>query len=530
MRLKFLLFYYFLLFVISISAQDFGKDYKIIPVNKSVREIYDSPCDSPLENYIARIHAWIDGVQCDTIRSERNKAKGRRPGKPYPTEAAEWTLNCEIPQVIIYKDSIGLVFKKDNSCDCHAVGIVHRENGKWLYVGETYCFKKNISDINQWIENKTVIELSRLRKYEQLKIVSTDTLAFVKYLNVNACEPTSYLLDKLKKYPLVIYGEFHFRKNSWELLQQLIKSPEFAATTGTVFLELSKDAQPELDEFFNRKTKNPDIILDIFRKEEIAGWNDKGMFDFLNELWEVNRLLKNKIHVVAADHSTVFYQYITSKEQYDSIEETPCDRNEIMAEIIEKSISNSPDKRNHLFIVGWGHAYKSTALQIGYWQTNGLSAGYILSEKLGRENVFSIFPHTVISTNEGDIFGKLRNGLFDWVFEKYGNKPVAFDLNNSPFGNELFDADNMMRVDVKTGSFFDNFDGYIFLQSVHEEEQNTPLYELYTDDYIDEIKRRARITDPRNDSFWNIKLENLNRNTLFDKLNKEKGQKRWRDL
>jgi uncharacterized iron-regulated protein len=372
--------------------------------------------------------------------------------------------------------------------------------------------------------------LSKLRQYYRQQIVSTaDTTAFTKYLNVNGKEPVPYLLKKLKNNQLVIYGEFHFRKNSWELLQQLIKSPEFATNTGTVFLELSQNAQPELNQFFNSSKKEPNIILDIFRKEEITGWDDKGMYDFLMELWEMNRSLTNKVNVVATDHSRTFYQNITSKAQYDSINGIRCDRNEIMAEIIESVIRNSPDQRNHLFIVGWGHAYKSPALEIGRWQTNGLSAGYLLSEKLGKENVFTIFPHTVIMTNNGVVLGKLKNGLFDSVFAAYGNKPVAFDLHNSPFGNELFDADEM-RYDEKTGTFSDNFDGYIFLQPVREEESNAHLYELYTDDFIKEVKRRLNIAKEKG-WFGGVKItEDLNREELLEQLRKKEGQKRWKNL
>ncbi|MDR2127321.1 MAG: hypothetical protein LBP63_10910, partial [Prevotellaceae bacterium] len=147
-----------------------------------------------------------------------------------------------------------------------------------------------------------------------------------------------------------------------------------------------------------------------------------------------------------------------------------------------------------LFIVGWGHAYKSPVKQRSSLQINGLSAGFLLSSKIGKENVFSIFTHSPNILNNGVIFGKLRNGLFDYAFEDYGNIPIAFDLQNSPFGNELFDAANM-AFDIQTGTFANNFDGYIFLQSLHEEENETPLYVLYTDDFVEEMKRRARVCD-----------------------------------
>jgi hypothetical protein len=515
---------------VSVFTQDLGPDYQITHVNKKVRDIpVENSYASPLENYIAQIHLWING-QYDTFYSEMIDAIVRQsPQKPYSSENAEWVSNCKVEQAITYKDSIGLVFRKDDTCDCYAVGMSQWENGKWLGTGEYICFANNLNEAKQYIENKSVDGLLRLRKFEQLKKVSTDTISFANYLNTNGKDPISYLLDKLKTHPLVVYGEVHFRKNSWELLRQLIQLPEFPASTGTVFLELSQSAQSELDRFFDNVTKDHNIILDIFRKEETAGRGDRGMYDFLMEMWDVNHNIKNPIKVIAADYPRPFYQNIISKEQYDSIERTPCDRNEIMTEIIDNAIRRSPDKRNNLFIAGWGHAYKSSALKLGTLQVNGLSAGYLLSGKLGKENVFSIFTHTVNMTNNGVVFGKLRNGLFDCVFSAHENRPVAFDLRNSPFGNELFDADDI-RLDAKTGSFSDNFDGYIFLQAVQEEERNTPLYELYTDDYVAEIKRRIQMTNPKSDRFWGIEWPYFNRKALLDKLRMEEGQKRWKNL
>jgi hypothetical protein len=43
-------------------------------------------------------------------------------------------------------------------------------------------------------------------------------------------------------------------------------------------------------------------------------------------------------------------------------------------------------------------------------------------------------------SNVGRSGGKIRNGLYDCVFEMNGNVTVAFDLAGSPFGREPFDA------------------------------------------------------------------------------------------
>ena len=357
---------------LSVFAQNLSNDYKIIHIGKQVKDIaYENPCASPLENYVARMHLWIEG-KYDTIYSGITDAVVRQQShKPYSQKTSDRILNFEIEQTVIYKDSIGLVFRKDiNEPDVYYVGFSVFENGKWLGNGEDYCFAKNMNETKQYIEEKSEKAINSLRKFEQLKSVSTDTAAFKAYLNLNGQEPVYYLIDKLKNHKLVIYGEMHFRKNSWDLLQRLIRLPEFSENTGTVFFELSKNAQPELDQFFKNSIKDPNIILNIFRKEEFEGWNDKGMYDFLLELWDVNNKITNKINVIATDMPRMFYQNITNNEQCDSIYRVTCDRNEIMTETILNTINNSQDKRNNLFIAGRGHAYKSLALYRGSWQIN----------------------------------------------------------------------------------------------------------------------------------------------------------------
>ena len=152
-----------------------------------------------------------------------------------------------------------------------------------------------------------------------------------------------------------------------------------------------------------------------------------------------------------------------------------------------------------------------------------------MSDKIGKENIFSIFTHSPNISNRGIIFGKIRNGLFDCVFEDRGNIPVAFDLNNSPFGNELFDLSDI-RFDIKTGTFADNFDGYIFLQSLYEEVKNIPLYELYTDDFVEEMKHRSRVC---NSNIFGITVDGVTKekiHKILDRYWKENNNKRFQML
>lgn len=55
-----------------------------------------------------------------------------------------------------------------------------------------------------------------------------------------------------------------------------------------------------------------------------------------------------------------------------------------------------------------------------------------------------------------------------------------------------------MKYDFRTGTYADNFDGYLFLHPIDNEPQNPPLLEIFTPEFISEMKRRAAV----------LKLEN----------------------
>lgn len=511
------------------KSQTLSEDYKFITIDKNLKDFPDQyDVSSPLNAFVTFNYAKANGKNEDlpALSSIRIKDKVARSGNNFSKK----DLDRYIKEVIIYKDSIAAVIPsyEDSLLTCW---YFYNENRQWLNAGESWG-GRNLEDAHEVFFKHADTHLAYTRKIKMLDSVSIDTTAFINYLKMNGKQPIPFLIDALKQYKLVIYGEQHFRKPSWDLMRQLIKIPEFHQVTGIVFLELSIHAQNELDQFFNNKKKDPNLILNIFRKEELTGWNDKGMYDFIMDLWNLNNTLpeEKKIKVVATDFPRPFYSSITTKEQYDIFMRETLDRNECMANTVERNIQLLHDQRSCLFIVGSGHAYKSSALHRASYQKNGSSVAVLLSQTLCRENIFSIFTHSPMISNNGYVYGKIRKGLYDYLFEKIGNNQIAFNLHNSPFGKELFDASSEICFDMKTGTFEENYDGYIFLQPVNDEIKNTPLYELFTDEFVDEIKKRASIIGEEKSSFWDMDIKDLNRIQLLQNMKEEEGSKRWKNF
>ena len=437
-------------------------------------------------------------------------------------------LNDTIKEVMVYKDSIAFMIKKTTS-DYYLTWWFTYEDGRWLYDGEDGC--RSLEYERERFNTNAPNALARNHRSNELKIVSTDTLSFVNYVKQHGTEPKEFLLETLSQYPLVIYGEYHRRKVSWDLLSSLLTDPRFPEIVGTVFVEMPAYQQDEFDRFYASEKLDTEIVLDIMRSFQINGWLDKGEYDFFVNLWKLNQTLpiEKRIRVVPTDEQPP-WKLLNTKEDFDKWEENFMDRNTRMADVVENTLKTKTDRRNCLFVVGYGHAYKShfPGLQSTLkGQEPALSAGAQLAQRLSGEKVFTIFQHTPIGNNNGYLPGLIRQGLFDYVFEINGNKPVAFPLVNSPFGAEPYDADYDMCFDRRVGNFEDNFDGYIFLQPLKDEEGDYILYEeIWSDTFVDELKRRLAFINRDINRWFGIEGE-ITKEKIIKVFKEDEGKKRW---
>ena len=355
--------------------------------------------------------------------------------------------------------------------------------------------------------------------------------AFVGYLKKNGQAPKNFILDKLSNHQLVIYGEAHKRKASWDLLKSVINEPSFSKKTGIVFLEMSSDSQEKMDMFFANETMDSEIILDILRSVQSEGWDDRGMYEFIIDLWNLNRQLaeKEKIKVVLADIQRPFSSMKTSEDLLNWITNAP-DRDQQMADIIETSMKSRKDERGGLFIVGMGHAFK---VRIETDEFDWISAGAQLKERFSEQDVYITLTHIPIMDNIGNVEGLTNNGIFDDAFERNKNKPVAFDLADSPFGKELFDVFTELNSFEGLGNYENNFDGYIFLMPLKKEGSPYLLPELITGDFVQELRRRNDLVEELTGGEWQEYGTNLKDITLDDvhRYYQEKSlENHWKNL
>jgi hypothetical protein len=491
----------------SVNSQNLD-NFKLIPVNKKVNEYKDEFSLSSVNNAIVTykyIEAYGRNNQYSKLCVKRNIALWPAVDSQdsYMSEAeTNNILNQIIVETIIYKDSIAcaIVQIQPNSFSLRWYEL---ENQMWFTSGEDIL---NTAEQSRNLFYKYAeLQLNNLRREIEISTIPTDTLSFLTYLQNNGSNPIEFVTDALRTHKLVLYGEIHRRKISWDFLTSLIQNDLFPEYTGIIFMEMASNKQNEINRFLEDETINTEILLNIFRDYMIMGWSDKGMFDFVIAIWNLNKTLPDskKIRVIAVDTPREFTK--------EGLENEIQNRDEFMANTIMNYLETTDVKRNALFIVGSAHVCKTME-----------SAGHILTEKLASD-VFTIFTHSPRVDNYRIIKERIRHGMFDYVFSKNGDLPVGFLLENSPFGQETFDG---LYLDG-SGTYQDNYDGYLFLGNLDKEPNGEVLYELYDDNFIKEIDRRYKLIGRDFTKEW--ELESLSSKALIDKIVSQQTKNRWEE-
>lgn len=526
----------FLMLTFINSVQEPSQNYKTILVDKKVKDFQDSyDLNTPLDSCVSFNYLLINGKNSKLRSTSSDRIKAYLPDSnskdsKVGQQTKDFYLNMHVKEVIIYKKFVACVIS-EYAESFFSIRYFSFENMNWVNAGED--LGHSMTESRQKFEHKAEMLFDYNLRIKTLSRISTNASELADYLKTHAKAPNEFVLDALKNHKVVIFGEVHKRKWSWELCKNLLKDPRFHQTVGVVFLEISEHAQDQLDVFLSNEELNKEVILDVLREVQSNGWCDRGMYEFIVEVWRLNKRLPSEkmVKIIAVDIPRPFNRFQSQEEQKTFFEKSP-DRNENMSRVIEEHINSNKDKRNCLFIVGLGHAYKSNTP--GFASSSSLgsaspAAGSLLLKKLSCEGVFSIFTHCPIIDNRGTIHGRLRKGLFDDSFHLNGDKPIAFHLKNSPFGREPFDALHEIGFRSCTGSYQNNYDGYIFLGPLDSEPSQYILYDLYSEDFIRELNRRAKLEKTSLKSWFGI--NESTKDAVISNLKKEyEGKMRWIDL
>jgi hypothetical protein len=460
---------------ILISQKEYPK-LQTYTVNKIIKEFPSESLNNP-ENACATIMIkFLQGIDLEKFKSLCGKDIHKylkRGIEKSPDSVINKALNYKIVKVWQCNDRAGVVVETPKN---YLLRFLVLENNSWLNEGEssakdTNALKLKFTNIITGLfipERKTINKPDKyLKKYSN-------------YIKSEAKEPKQFILKQLSEKKIVIIGEQHHRQTYWNFNSELIKMPHFTQKTGSIFLELGSNYQHLVDSFLNLDYLDISLPVKVLQEYILTGWSNQNMLDFFKTVWLVNQNLE--------PNKKIRIQLVDTERIWDgSYNDDGIDRDEYMANQIVKYLSNSDDQRNSLLIVGYFHAVKNIS---NIAEIPHKSVAWHLCQKIGINNVYSIFPHNLKGNGFGIQDGRLCQGLFDDAFLRSGLNSLIFPLKNSPFGKERFDA--MLNYFNTLSNYEDAFDAYLYLSPLEQELWSPMIPGFYGNGFSKEVEKRYK--------------------------------------
>ncbi len=297
---------------------------------------------------------------------------------------------------------------------------------------------------------------------------------------LKSSSPIDYVLSKFHKNQIVSIGEVHENANSLDFLQAILKDKRFIKEVGILVWEFgSIQNQSIVDAALKAEEWDDTMLIKAYKQHTHPwGWPFKDYISVYHTAWKINHAGQGKIIIINAD-VPIDWELIKLRKDYNK---TVFKRDEHMAGIIENKIIKKRLKA--LFYAGEGHTNKLNANKKRNTVVNLLLAKYpdkIFSITLHKENGYD---------KKAKHFLRICEGLFDYVFNINGNKPVAFDLNNGPFG----------RIDKTCARFIpadynlrDMYDGYVFLGRLENYKRAEFIEDFYDAEYLKKVAERTKM-------------------------------------
>ena len=308
-------------------------------------------------------------------------------------------------------------------------------------------------------------------------LTESDYEPFVTYLKTNGKPPIEYVIDKFKQHDVVMLGEMHETREVCEFISNLIEPLCHEANVKCFAMEVLKYKNQHLaNQLVTGEKYDDELVLQLFRDCGWPSWGFQEYMDILKAIWQVNRTLppdKEKIKVVCLD-SDWDGSVLWSGQQLWKLPDIfyrMATRDNFMAKVLEREVLQKGEKA--LVQVGGNHAfthYRQPLVKKGKVLAEAKRFGFILHRKYD-DRIFDISVHKWhFSPSLVNGTAEPRSplgGLLEDVFKANENKPIGFDVIDSPFA-ALRDSNDYFFAYQKYVIFSDVAQGYVFLKPLKE--------------------------------------------------------------
>jgi hypothetical protein len=349
----------------------------------------------------------------------------------------------------------------------------------------------------------TLLVIVSLKSYSQENKPISD---YMEVLEKTGQEPVKFVNNLLDDFDLLLFDDaLHSAKEPFDFYQELIKDSIFKSKVKYIFIEaFSINSQQYIDNYFKKSVKDSQILIPVFQNDFTGyGWRYKTFLDLLGTIWEVNSQLpeSEKIKVICVDQP-IYWSGIQTRKDYDLFQQSLVARDYFMYKIISQTLDDFNSGVKGVFLTNTRHAYKGIKKSNGefYWNT-----GTFLNQWHPKKS-YSIRLHNVNLSIQSKLDSiskpsaegldrisyswiRMENGVWDKAFKENGNTPIAISLNDNVFGKADYVGNHMLNA-ADNQTMYDAYDGLIFLAPLEELHFSAEVGFIYTDSFIQELKRR----------------------------------------
>lgn len=342
-----------------------------------------------------------------------------------------------------------------------------------------------------------------------LKAHSQENKSLSEYLSVlteTGQEPVNFVNTVLDSYDLILFDDaLHLAKEPFDFYQTLIRDEEFNHKVKYIFIEaFSIASQPHIDKYFKHIKRDSTILLPVFQNDFSGyGWRYETYLDLLGAVWDINTQLpeSEKIRVICVDQP-IYWEGIKTREDYNIFQKSLIGRDYFMYKVILKTLNNFENGERGIFLSNTRHTYKRIKTSSGefYWNTGTFFFQWhpLKTYSVRFHNVNLSIESTIDSLTNSSAEGldkishswiRMNNGLWDKAFKENGNKPVAISLQDNIFGKSSYVGNHMLNI-ANNQTMYDAYDGLIFLAPLEQLHFSAKVDFIYTEPFIQELKRR----------------------------------------
>jgi hypothetical protein len=329
------------------------------------------------------------------------------------------------------------------------------------------------------------------------------------YLKSNWQTPEEYVINKFESHDYVFLGEYHRIKHDVDLILKLIPLLQENGINNLAIEFGNFEDQYLVDSLLNLPFFDRNLARQIIFNCSYF-WGYAEYIDIYRVAWEVNHAknasTKNRFRVV---NLGAVYDPCQKGGAWLDI-----DPDIFMADVIFKEIISKNEKA--LIYSGSHHAFTKYHQPLYDFEKDTLVGfnktrmGNVIYDSL-KTKVFNIYLHAAWTSDKGwDENSVLPvNGVIDSIMTIFNNKPVGFDVINSPFG-KLASNNSYYALGYQNFTLEQYCDGYIFQNSFTNYKPITMENNFITLENLPVVKKNMECFGSEKDYIDSLTVENAN--------------------